>query len=84
MAGNFVNTNALAAVGASPPVINMLAGFFMGLSTTLGIDVFLQPPLNKKAAAFQYLRAIRGKKVKHEKNFRKSQIILTKVFKRVI
>lgn len=64
VAGNFVNTNALAAVGASPPVINMLAGFFMGLSTTLGIDGFLQPPLNKKAAAFQYLRAIRGKKVK--------------------
>ena len=45
-------TNALAAVGASPSVINMLMGFFMGLSTTLWIDGFLQPPLNKKAAAF--------------------------------
>ena len=64
VAGNFVNTNALAAVGASPSVINMLMGFFMGLSTTLWIDGFLQPPLTKKAAAFQYLRAIKGEKVK--------------------
>ena len=30
--GNYVNTSALAAVGASTPVINMLVGFFMGLS----------------------------------------------------
>ena len=27
--GNYVNSNALAAVGASTPVINMLVGFFM-------------------------------------------------------
>lgn len=31
--GNYVNSNALAAVGASTPVINMLVGFFMGLAT---------------------------------------------------
>lgn len=35
--GNFVNTNALAAVGASTPVINMLVGFFMGLSAGAGV-----------------------------------------------
>ena len=29
--GNFVDTNALAAVGASASVIQMLVGFFMGL-----------------------------------------------------
>ena len=37
--GNFVNTNALAAVGASTPVINMLVGFFMGLSTGAGVVI---------------------------------------------
>lgn len=37
--GNFVNTNALAAVGASAPVINMLVGFFMGLSTGAGVVI---------------------------------------------
>ena len=31
--GNFVGKNALAAVGASGPIINMLVGFFMGLAT---------------------------------------------------
>ena len=30
--GNYVSTSALAAVGASTPVINMLVGFFRGLS----------------------------------------------------
>ena len=39
MVGNFVNTNALAAVGASTPVINMLVGFFMGLSTGAGVVI---------------------------------------------
>ena len=29
--GNYVGTNALAAVGASTPIINMLIGFFMGI-----------------------------------------------------
>ncbi|WP_367942426.1 MATE family efflux transporter [Enterocloster citroniae] len=37
--GNFVNTNALAAVGASTPVINMLVGFFMGLSAGAGVVI---------------------------------------------
>lgn len=37
--GNFVNTNALAAVGASTPVVNMLVGFFMGLSTGAGVVI---------------------------------------------
>ena len=31
--GNFVSKEALAAVGASSPIINMLIGFFMGLAT---------------------------------------------------
>ena len=29
--GNYVNTSALAAVGASTPIVNMLVGFFTGL-----------------------------------------------------
>ena len=37
--GNFVNTSALAAVGASTPVINMLVGFFMGLSAGAGVVI---------------------------------------------
>ena len=37
--GNFVDTNALAAVGASTPVINMLVGFFMGLSAGAGVVI---------------------------------------------
>lgn len=37
--GNFVNTNALAAVGASTPVVNMLVGFFMGLSAGAGVVI---------------------------------------------
>ena len=37
--GNYVSTNALAAVGASTPVINMLVGFFMGLSTGAGVVI---------------------------------------------
>ena len=37
--GNYVSTNALAAVGASTPVINMLVGFFMGLSTGAGVII---------------------------------------------
>ena len=35
--GNFVDTNALAAVGASASVIQMLVGFFMGLSVGAGV-----------------------------------------------
>ena len=30
--GNYVNTSALAAVGASTPIVNMLVGFFTGLA----------------------------------------------------
>ncbi len=37
--GNYVDTNALASVGASTPVINMLVGFFMGLSTGAGVVI---------------------------------------------
>lgn len=37
--GNFVNTGALAAVGASASVINMLVGFFMGLSAGAGVVI---------------------------------------------
>ena len=37
--GNYVSTNALAAVGASTPVINMLVGFFMGLSAGAGVVI---------------------------------------------
>lgn len=37
--GNYVNSNALAAVGASTPVINMLVGFFMGLATGAGVVI---------------------------------------------
>lgn len=35
--GNYVGVNALAAVGASSPVINMLIGLFMGLSAGAGV-----------------------------------------------
>ena len=37
--GRFVGENALAAVGASTPVINMLVGFFMGLSAGAGVVI---------------------------------------------
>ncbi|MDD8048739.1 MAG: MATE family efflux transporter [Thomasclavelia sp.] len=37
--GNFVNSNALAAVGQSTPIINMLVGFFMGLATGAGVVI---------------------------------------------
>ena len=35
--GNYVGPQALAAVGASNPIINLLVGFFMGLSTGAGV-----------------------------------------------
>lgn len=37
--GNYVDTSALAAVGASTSVINMLVGFFMGLSAGAGVVI---------------------------------------------
>ena len=37
--GNFVSKQALAAVGASSPIINMLIGFFMGLATGAGVVI---------------------------------------------
>lgn len=37
--GNFVGKNALAAVGASAPIINMLVGFFMGLATGASVVI---------------------------------------------
>ncbi len=37
--GNYVGKQALAAVGAASPVINMLIGFFMGLATGAGVVI---------------------------------------------
>ncbi len=37
--GNFVSTQALAAVGSTGPVINTLVGFFMGLSTGASVII---------------------------------------------
>ncbi len=37
--GNFVGTEALAAVGSTTSIINMLVGFFMGLATGAGVVV---------------------------------------------
>lgn len=37
--GNYVNTSALAAVGASASVINMLVGFFTGLAAGAGVVI---------------------------------------------
>ena len=37
--GNFVSTEALAAVGSVPPIINMLVGFFSGLATGAGVVI---------------------------------------------
>lgn len=37
--GNFVGHQALAAVGASTPLINMLIGFFMGVATGAGVII---------------------------------------------
>ena len=37
--GNFVGKEALAAVGASSPITNMLIGFFMGLATGAGVII---------------------------------------------
>ncbi len=37
--GNFVSKQALAAVGASAPILNSLIGFFMGLSTGAGVII---------------------------------------------
>ena len=35
--GNFVGGNALAAVGASNPIINLLVSFFTGIATGAGV-----------------------------------------------
>lgn len=37
--GNYVGKAALAAVGASSPIINMLIGFFMGIATGAGVVI---------------------------------------------
>jgi len=37
--GNYVSKQALAAVGASSPITNMLIGFFMGLATGAGVVI---------------------------------------------
>lgn len=37
--GNYIGSAALAAVGASTPIINLLVGFFMGIATGAGIII---------------------------------------------
>lgn len=37
--GNYVGKNALAAVGSSSPIINMLVGFFVGVSTGASVVI---------------------------------------------
>ena len=37
--GNYVSAQALAAVGQSTPIVNVIVGFFMGLSTGAGVVV---------------------------------------------
>ena len=37
--GNYVGSTALAAVGASTPIINLLIGFFQGMATGAGVVV---------------------------------------------
>ena len=37
--GNYVGRNALAAVGSSTVIINMIIGFFMGIATGAGVLV---------------------------------------------
>ena len=37
--GNFVSKQALAAVGCSTPIINMLIGVFMGFSSGAGVVI---------------------------------------------
>ncbi len=39
MVGNYVSSHALAAVGQSTSIINMLVGFFMGLATGAGVVI---------------------------------------------
>ena len=48
--GNFVSTEALAAVGSVTPVINMLIGFFTGLATGAGVVIsqfFIRPSIRR-------------------------------------
>lgn len=37
--GNYIGSNALAAVGSSAPLINLLVGFFSGLATGAGVVI---------------------------------------------
>lgn len=37
--GNYIGSQALAAVGASNPIINLLLGFFMGIATGAGVVI---------------------------------------------
>lgn len=37
--GNYIGGNALAAVGASNPIINLLVGLFMGIATGAGVVI---------------------------------------------
>lgn len=39
MVGNYVGTDALAAVGSSTPLINMMIGLFMGFATGAGVII---------------------------------------------
>ncbi|MDD5940885.1 MAG: MATE family efflux transporter, partial [Lachnospiraceae bacterium] len=46
--GQFVGQDALAAVGATTPIVNLLVGFFLGLSTGANIVIAMQ--IGKKEA----------------------------------
>ena len=37
--GNYIGGDALAAVGTSGPIINLLVGFFMGIATGAGVVI---------------------------------------------
>lgn len=43
--GNYIGPNALAAVGASTPIVNLMVGLFTGLGTGAGVVIaqFLAP-----------------------------------------
>ena len=46
--GNFVGTNALAAVGATGAFVNLLVGLFVGLCSGAGVSIVAYPCLGLK------------------------------------
>ena len=57
--GNYVGPQALAAVGASNPIINLLVGFFMGLSTGAGVIVSQYYGAKNKEGLIQCIHQLR-------------------------